>query len=131
MKTKHIPRKTPGVRSTHPLVGTWAQENNSVDRTSAVFTITVKERRFLISGVDESDGTAFKISNIRWDGACLRFVSLFPPTNHKAKHSFRLVGKGRVSHRVSYSDEESTFTDDERWNKRLPESKPSEDDATA
>jgi hypothetical protein len=124
MKRKSVLKKASGVRLTHPLVGTWAQEENSVDRTSAVFTVAVKDGRFLISGVDESDRTAFKISNITWDGACLRFVSLFPPTNHRAKHVFRLLGKDRVSHKVSYSDEGGTFNDDERWKKRPHDWKP-------
>jgi hypothetical protein len=118
MKRKPVLKKASGVRSTHPLVGTWAQEENSVDRTSAVFIVAVKDWRFLISGVDEADHTAFKISDIRWDGVYLRFISFFPPTNHKAKHVFRLVGKGQVDHRVSYTDEGRTFTDDERWKKR-------------
>ena len=118
MKRKIVPKKTPGVRSAHPFVGTWAQDEDCSDRTSVTFTVAVKDGRFLISGVDESDGTIFKISDIRWDGVNLRFVSFFPTTNHKAKHAFRLIAKGQVNHQVSYTDEDGTFTDDERWKKR-------------
>jgi hypothetical protein len=118
MKRKHTAKKQPDTRSTHAFVGTWVQEADSIDRTAAVFTIAVKEGRFLISGVDESDGTVFKLTNIRWDGETLRFVTFFPPTNHKAKHALRLIGRGRVSHKVTYSDETGTYASDERWRKR-------------
>jgi hypothetical protein len=118
MKRKHTPKKRPDVPSTHPLVGTWAQTENSFHRTTAVFTVGVIDGRFLVTGLDESDGTGFKISNTRWDGKCLRFVSLFPPTNHKAKHAFRLIGRGQVNHNVTYTDEEGAYADNEKWEKR-------------
>ena len=118
MKRKHMPKKRPGVPSKHPFVGTWTQTENSFHRTTVVFTVAVEAGRFLVTGVDESDGTVFKISNTRWDGKCLRFISLFPPTNHKAKHSFHLIGKGRVNHKVTCPYEEGTYTVDEKWEKR-------------
>jgi hypothetical protein len=55
-----------------------------------------------------------EISNVRWDGECLRFVSLFAPTNHKAKHALRLIGNDKISHRVIHYSEERPCTDDER-----------------
>jgi hypothetical protein len=102
----------------HPLIGTWVQKENPFDTTAAVFTVAVKQGRFLVSGVDEGDGIAFKISSTRWDGERLHFVSFYPPTNHTARHALRLTGKGRANHRVSYRDEEGTFVDDQLWLKR-------------
>lgn len=90
-----------------------------IHTTTVVYIMAVKERRFLVSGLDESDGIALRISNTRWDGDHLYFVSLFPPTNHKAHHVFRLIGKARASHEVNFSDEEVNFTDNEVW-KRSP-----------
>jgi hypothetical protein len=118
MKRKHSPKKAPHVPSTHPFIGTWVQTENPFHRTTVVFTVTVKAGHFLVRGVEEEDHTTFKISRVKWDGECLRFVSLFPPTNHKAEHVFRLIGRGRINHNVTYTDEEGTYTDDERWEKR-------------
>jgi hypothetical protein len=106
------------VSSGHPLVGTWIEEENPILTTSVVYTITATEGRFCVSGVDESDGVVFNISNTRWDGERLYFVSLFPTTNHEASHVFQIAGRGRARHTVSYSDEYGDHTVHEVWKKR-------------
>ena len=70
-----------------------------------------------MSGLDEDNGVALRISNISWDGEILRFVSLYPPTKHKARHDFRLTGKRRARHDVTYSDEDGEHTVREVWRK--------------
>ena len=95
----------------HPLVGTWQEVENQVSETSVVYEIAVVDGRFVVTGIDESDGTKFKISHIRWDGAALHFTSLFPPTGHRAKHVLRLRRLGLIDHDV-------TYTDHELWRKR-------------
>jgi len=100
-------------RYDHPFIGTWQEARNSVSESSAVYTIAVVDRRFVVSGIDESDGTSFKVSNVRWDGRRLQFTSLFPPTGHLAKHVFQALSPGRVRHAV-------TYTDIEIWQKRRP-----------
>jgi hypothetical protein len=99
------------VRYDHPLVGTWQEVENQVSESSVVYKIAVTNGRFVVAGVDESDGTKFKISDIRWDGTALAFTSLFPPTEHRAKHVLRAFKPGLVNHEV-------TSTDYEVWRKR-------------
>jgi len=99
------------VRYNHPLVGKWQEVENSVSETSVVYKITVADGHFVVSGIDEGDGTRFKISRVRWDGATLQFTSLFPPTGHRAKHVLRALKSGLVNHWV-------TSTALELWRKR-------------
>jgi hypothetical protein len=99
------------VRYNHPLVGTWQEVENQVSESSVVYKIAVADGRFVVSGIDESDGTKFKISAVRWDGAALKFTSLFPPTGHRVKHVLRASKPGLVNHEV-------TSTDYEVWRKR-------------
>ena len=99
------------VRYNHPLVGTWQEVENPVSESSVVYKIGVENGVFTVSGIDESDGTKFKISGVRWDGTTLQFTSLFPPTGHRAKHVLRTFKPGLVNHEV-------TSTDHEVWRKR-------------
>ena len=107
------------MNSTHPLVGTWVEEENPIDTTTVVYTITARDGHFRVSGADESDGVALKISNTRWDGEKLSFMSFFPPTTHKASHVFQITAAGRAKHTVRYSDEYGDHTVEEVWKKRL------------
>src|SRR5437667_4034418 len=123
MKTKNARRsigskKRVGVRPSHALVGTWKEEGDPSETTQAVFTVAVEGGRFHVSGVDESDGVVFRITDTRWDGERLRFTSMFPTTNHRAKHVFQVIAKGRISHQVSYSDEDGDYVGTEVWKKR-------------
>jgi hypothetical protein len=99
-------------------VGIWEQETNPFDTTTVVYNIAVKNGRFLVSGVDEEDDTALRVSNVRWDGKQLCFTTIFPPTRHKAGHVFCLLGKKQAKHQVSYSDEEGNYVGDEVWKRR-------------
>ena len=72
-----------------------------MDATPVVYTIALKGSSIVVSGVDESDGTELRISGVSWDGSQLRFKSLYPPTNHKASHVFRLTAKDRAIHTTS------------------------------
>ena len=82
-----------GVSARHPLVGTWAEEENAFHSTTVVYTIRTNKGHFAVSGVDLNDGIALTISDTKWDGEKLHFVSLFPPTRHQANHEFMLTGK--------------------------------------
>jgi hypothetical protein len=99
------------VRYNHPLVGTWQEVENPVSESSVVYKIAVVDGSFVVSGIDESDGTKFKISDVRWDGAALKFTSLFPPTGHRVKHVLRAFKPKLVNHEV-------TSTVHEVWRKR-------------
>lgn len=107
------------VSSSHPLVGAWVEVENPFDTTSVVYTISAKAGRFSVGGVDP-DGVALVVSNTSWDGKRLRFVTVFPPTKHKASHEFWLTGRMRAGHKVTYSDSEGTRVVSERWRKRPP-----------
>jgi hypothetical protein len=109
------------VLADHPLTGTWEQEPNRTHTTSVVYTISIKNGRFRVTGRDEEDGTALRISQTRWDGASLHFTTEFPPTQHKAKHALKALSKKTMRHEVSgvYADGE-VFCDQEIWQKKLP-----------
>jgi hypothetical protein len=89
-------------------VGAWEQQPNRKGKTSVVFTISFERDRFLVAGEDEEDGTPLKVSRIRWDGESLYFVTVFPPTRHKAENKLRALSEGKISWLVSgtYADGE-------------------------
>jgi hypothetical protein len=101
------------VRYDHPLVGKWQEVENNVQETSAIFDVTVIKGQFVVNGIDETDGTKFRISNVRWDGKRLHFTSVFPPTGHRAKHVFQAIKPDLVNHWI-------TYTDLELWRRRPP-----------
>lgn len=101
----------------HALIGTWVEESNPVDTTTVVYTIAIENGRFCVRGVDESDGVVLIVSASTWDGEILRFATLFPPTQHKASHEFKVVGNGRARHVTSYSDEDGDHVVEELWRK--------------
>src|SRR5262245_20499594 len=86
------------ISSNHPLVGTWETEEQD---SSAVFTVSVTEGYFVVTGKDEMDNEAFHIDDIRWDGEALRFTSVMPSTGHRATHAFRMRADGTVSHELT------------------------------
>jgi hypothetical protein len=99
------------LRSGHPLVGTWEQVDNPFHKTSVVYTISIVDGNFVVSGRDESDGKLLKVSKIKWDGESLYFTTFFPPTRHSARHVMGLVARGHANHQVD--------GDREVWKKRL------------
>lgn len=116
MKRNSLQQRGSASRS---LVGTWEEAQNAVDATPVVYTIALKRSSIVISGLDESDGTKLRISGVSWDGRQLRFKSLYPPTNHKASHVFRLTAKDRAIHTTTYTDDEGTWGAKEQWRKRI------------
>lgn len=100
----------------HPLVGTWQEVENSVGQSSVIYKISVVDGRFVVSGIEEDTGTKLETTNVRWDGATLKFTSLFPPTGHRVKHVLRLQRPGLVEHEI-------TYTDCELWRKRVAQAR--------
>ena len=123
MTTESAHKRHAYVKSDDPLVGIWEQEENPLHTTTVIYEIGVKKGRFIVRGQDEQDGTALKISRVTWNGRQLYFSSVFPPTSHRAEHVFRLIGRAKARHEVSYSDEDGTFVDEEVWIKRKPSSR--------
>ena len=99
------------VRYNHPLVGTWQEVENPISETSVIYKIAVVDGRFVVSGIDEADGTKLTISRVRWNGTSLNFTSVYPTTGHRVEHEFRAFKRGLVNHYV-------TSTDLEVWKKR-------------
>jgi hypothetical protein len=104
------------VRYNHPLVGTWQEVENPISETSVIYRIAVADGHFVVSGIDEDDGTELKISDTRWDGAALYFTSVYPRTGHRVQHELRPFKRGLVNHNV-------TSTDLEIWRKRSQKSR--------
>ena len=117
-------KPAPRVSATHPLVGVWEETDNDFYRTKVVYQITVKRGRLHVSGVDESDGVALRVSGTNWDGRSLHFRTFFPPTNHTAQHEFRASRNGRSTHKVSYSDEDGTHMIREIWKRKSTPTRP-------
>jgi hypothetical protein len=118
IKDKRKPsRKSAAVDPRHPLIGTWVEKGKKGDITAVAYTIALKDGLLSVSGLDESTGTALRISNSGWDGESLHFVSLYPPTKHKATHEL-LLTKGTAKHTISWSDEDGDQTVVEVWKKR-------------
>jgi hypothetical protein len=71
------------VRYNHPLVGTWQEVENPISETSVIYKIAVVDGRFVVSGIDEGDGTKLTILDTRLDGAALYFTSVYPRTGRR------------------------------------------------
>ncbi len=110
------------VSSKHPMVGTWEEDPASRPRTTVVYTIAVKQGKFVVKGKDGLDGTAMKVSRVKWDGRSLSFVSFYPRNTHTASVVFRLRPKRKLSCHVSgtYFDGEP-FSVREIWTPRRTE----------
>ena len=79
----------------HPLVGDWVSQD---EWESAVFSVSSTPGGFRVTGVDRDDGEEFVISDLRWDGAILRFRSLMPSTGLELLHEFRSADSDHVEH---------------------------------
>jgi hypothetical protein len=66
------------------LVGGWA-----VEESSAVFVIQIVEDQMVIRGVDSSDGEAFQITNLKWDGTTFRGRFRMPSSNWTTHSALR------------------------------------------
>jgi len=78
----------------HPLVGSWETKEGY---SSAIFTISVKNGKFVVTGVDERDGEVFEISGVSWDGKLLQFTSLMPSTRYRTRHVFHMPKARRLT----------------------------------
>jgi hypothetical protein len=97
------------VTSDHPLCGTWVAESDDTDDyVRAAYTISVACERFEVTGIDCSDGEAFVISEIAYDGEWLRFSSIMPSTGRVGRNCMRVMRSGKMEFRF-------TFTETEYW----------------
>ena len=76
------------------LVGTWVTQEEDSD---AVFNVSVVEGEYTVSGYDRSDGEAFEITDVSWNGVALSFVAIMPSTGFKSKNSFIMHPDGLPS----------------------------------
>jgi len=115
----HAPEKTAWipVRYNHPLVGTWREVENSVYVTSVVYNIAVVNGNFVVSGIDEENGTKLNISAVKWNGSSLSFTSVYPTTGYCTKHVVEARRPGLVNHWI-------TYTTLEIWRKRPQKRRP-------
>jgi hypothetical protein len=68
------------------IAGTW-----NVEGSSAVFRISHRGHETIIEGEDSSDGEAFRVSNVRWDGRILRADFLMPSTDWRTHSELTLI----------------------------------------
>ena len=97
------------INASHPLIGTWKDDDET---TSAQYTVSFRNGRFEVSGIDSDDGEEFEISGVSWDTetATLRFESHMPSTGRRGVSTYRLIGENLV-------ESVFTFTDKSVWNR--------------
>jgi len=81
---------------THPLIGKWRSTLAEYD--DVVYEVVGLKSKLKVSGIDESDGEKFVISDIQHDEVSLSFTSLMPSTNWEVSHRMYLKGKKSVVH---------------------------------
>jgi hypothetical protein len=87
-----VPAKAPAIPVNKALLGTWITAEEDSD---AAFTFSTKNKRFHVTGFCRSDGEAFEITQVKWDGKALSFVARMPSTNNVTKNVFRIRSDGR------------------------------------
>ena len=80
--------------------------------TKAEYSVTVAGGKFSVTGIDQSDGEEFVISNIQWDGEWLSFSSLMESTQRRGVSRIRYVDTNEVEFVF-------TFTETETWRKKI------------
>jgi hypothetical protein len=78
----------------HALIGKWV---NPEDAT-VEYTVSALGDVCTVSGVDNTDGERFVISEDSWDGRELRFTSLMPSTQYEVRHIFHVISRDEVEH---------------------------------
>jgi hypothetical protein len=83
------------MKTGHPLTGTWRDSDQECGAT-VQFTVSAVGDGFDVKAVDTSDAETLDISQVRWDGRVLRFVSFVPSTNHRVEYELELVSPNEV-----------------------------------
>ena len=119
MLKKGTIKKVARVSANNPMVGTWEQERSSRKRTTVVYTISIKQGKFVVSANDDAWGVRFKISRVKWDGSSLSFTSFYPRSQHTANVVFRVRSKRKLNCNVSgtYFDGE-LFSSMQVWTRK-------------
>lgn len=108
-----MPADTPD--PSNPLCGVWRYfEEDSEDYYRAEYTVSASNGEFQVSGIDRSDGEAFEISDVSWNGTSLSFHSYVPSTARCGISQWRYVGDGKVEFLF-------TFTVLEIWGRHTEE----------
>jgi hypothetical protein len=100
------------VNHDNPLCGTWsapASEDKNDVRTQ--YTVSVVDEQFHVVGVDPIDGEEFLIFDVGYDGESLRFTSLMPSTQSRARVWMRIINRDRIECRW-------TITETEIWHRQ-------------
>lgn len=85
--------KPASVTDDHALIGTWITQQEDSD---AAFTVSVKAGKFHVSGFCRSEGEAFKITQVKWDGTALSLMAQMPSTGHVTRNVFRMRPNGKA-----------------------------------
>src|SRR5262245_6896088 len=93
---KGTAKRVARVSANHPMVGVWEQEPDKGARTTVVYTVSVKQGKFAVSGKDGDSGTVMKISKVSWNGSSLSFTSFYRRNRHTANVVFKIQGKRKL-----------------------------------
>jgi hypothetical protein len=86
------------------FVGKWQHVSPwNGDDYLAEYTVSLRGGRPAVSGFDLSDGEAFKISGVSWDGKFLRFQSKMPSTGRIGVNEFKLKKDGSIQSRFTFT----------------------------
>ena len=78
-------------------VAPWDSEDFMVE-----YEISGTDGKPVIKAKDINDGEKLKISNAKWDGKVLEFVSLMPSTGRKGFNRFKLDSKGQMKSEFTF-----------------------------
>jgi hypothetical protein len=86
------------------FVGTWVSSLPFDSEDYLVeYSISLRGEQFLIKAKDLQDGEKVRISDIRFDGRNLEFVSYVPSTKRKGINRFRLKDKNRIESHFTFT----------------------------
>lgn len=94
-RSDHARLKEVPVKASNWLVGAWESPDED---ESLVITVRAVEAAFKVGAVDRDDGETLLVSDIRWDGHSLRFMSLMPSINRHRQHELRALSESEVEH---------------------------------
>jgi|WetSurMetagenome_2_1015567.scaffolds.fasta_scaffold00201_7 hypothetical protein len=87
------------------LIGKWVHiEEWDTDDWMSEYDISGTENNIIIKAKDHNDGEEYEISNIKWNGQVLEFVSVMPSTGRKGINKFRIKSENELESEFTFTE---------------------------
>ena len=97
-------KKNETTTSKERFVGTWVSSLPfDSDDYLIEYSISLMGEKFAIKARDLQDGEKVNISDVKFNGKCLEFVSYVPSTKRKGINVFRLKNKNRIEAQFTFT----------------------------